>query len=343
MYPTKLLLLTLFSILLVGCGGGSSGKASGSSGPVTVIPVADAGDDFLAFAGDTITLNGSGSTGNSLDFSWQQLTGRPVDLINPTSETPSFVSQEIIGVEQLEFQLIVTDSAGNTTSDMVLVRIEPENTSTTVTRISVNDTGQLQGTNYPSGINSDCTGETVSLQDCFTGRDVEHPSSLDGHGGFSFTKLDSSGLELDATSLIWSCTRDNVTGLTWEIKKETSGPRSNDLRYRWGGQGATVYGTEFYDDWNSLIESANSDLLCGYDDWRVPTIKELQSIIVYDRYHAVDHQFFIYDTGCCWSSSALYYHNESVAEVILLGSGDISSSSRHSKRSVWLVRGPKWQ
>ena len=40
--------------------------------------------------------------------------------------------------------------------------------------------------------------------------------------------------------------------------------------YRWG---TTVYG-----DWDPVIESANNNNLCGFNDWRVPTAAELQQL-----------------------------------------------------------------
>ena len=40
--------------------------------------------------------------------------------------------------------------------------------------------------------------------------------------------------------------------------------------YRWG--------TAVYGDWDPVIESANNNNLCGFNDWRVPTAAELQQL-----------------------------------------------------------------
>ena len=60
----------------------------------------------------------------------------------------------------------------------------------------LNDTGITWGGSYPSGNNAGCTGEEIGAQDCSHGRDFTNNDNSDGHAGFSFTKLDASGLPL---------------------------------------------------------------------------------------------------------------------------------------------------
>ncbi|MCP3952026.1 MAG: hypothetical protein GY697_07375, partial [Desulfobacterales bacterium] len=86
----------------------------------------------------------------------------------------------------------------------------------------LNDTGIDWGGEYTSGNNSDCTSNTVP-QDCDQGRDASNNNNSDGHAGFSFTKLDANGNPLvdqsiDYATTPWSCVKDNVTGLVWEVK-----------------------------------------------------------------------------------------------------------------------------
>jgi hypothetical protein len=99
------------------------------------------------------------------------------------------------------------------------------------------------------------------------GRDtVPDPVPSDGHAGFSFTKLDSSGNPTTGTAV---CIKDNVTGLTW----------STDLGP------STLAGLE------EIIQQ--NDNLCGLTGWRMPTIKELVSIVSYHRINpAIDTDFF---------------------------------------------------
>ena len=153
----------------------------------------------------------------------------------------------------------------------------------------LNDTGLTWAGEYPSGNNGDCTSTTItSSQDCHTGRDVTHNDDIDGHAGFSFTKLNASGVPLadqsvSYESIPWACVRDNITGLVWEIKTTTTGIHHKDNTYKWGGLSALGRNHPdrlgaYYDDWNTLVQGSNDEALCGFDNWRVATVSELTSI-----------------------------------------------------------------
>lgn len=171
----------------------------------------------------------------------------------------------------------------------------------------LNDTGITFGGNYPSGNNAGCTGVTIEQQDCSHGRDVTHNDNSDGHAGFSYTKLSSNGAELPASAMSWACVRDNVTGLVWEMKTDDGSIHDKDNTYRWGGKTAqgSGYGN-YYPDWNTLVDGSNSDALCGFTDWRVPTPNEIQSLVNYSRpsLPAIDITWFPNaHTGSFWSAS----------------------------------------
>lgn len=149
----------------------------------------------------------------------------------------------------------------------------------------LNDTGVTWAGEYPSGDNNTCSSSTItSEQDCHTGRDFTHNDDSDGHAGFSFTKLDASGNPLPASASNWTCVKDNVTGLIWEIKTITAGIHNKDNTYQWGG--LTALGREhpdrlgtYYDpSWNELVQGSNDEALCGFENWRVPKVSELTSI-----------------------------------------------------------------
>jgi hypothetical protein len=182
-----------------------------------------------------------------------------------------------------------------------------------------NDTGLTWGGNYPSGNNPDCTGETISAQDCSHGRDVTHNDPSDGHAGFSFTKISNSGAELSSSATLgsgandWACTRDNVTGLIWEVKTDDGGLRDQNDTYSWyntdpstnGGAAGTDnsgrdtcngYDAEkpaTYCNTQAFVARVNTTGLCGYSDWRMPSVKELEGIVSCDRdWPAIDTTYF---------------------------------------------------
>ena len=137
-------------------------------------------------------------------------------------------------------------------------------------------------------------------QDCDQGRDKSANDNSDGWAGFSFTKLDDNGDDLPAsatqTTDNWECTRDNVTGLIWEVKSPySSNQRYYDYTFTWystdvslsGGDSGTANGgicsggpvkcdTEGY---VTFINQTLPGGLCGLDDgWRLPTAEELLSL-----------------------------------------------------------------
>ena len=170
-----------------------------------------------------------------------------------------------------------------------------DSNSSKISKISkLNDTGITWGGNYPEGNNTTCTSNIDAPQDCHQGRDATRNDNADGHAGFSYTKLDQSGNSLPATAATWSCVRDNVTGLVWEGKTDDGGIHDRDNTYRWGGTTAlgTGYGT-YYPDWDTLVDGSNSQRLCGFSDWRVPTRAELQGLVHYGRINpTIDTDYF---------------------------------------------------
>lgn len=168
----------------------------------------------------------------------------------------------------------------------------------------LNDTGiTWAGENL--GNNTGCTSTTItSPQDCNIGRDTMFNDSIDGHAGFSFTKLDVSGVPLTDQSVNyetepWACVYDNVTELVWEVKSDDGSIHDKDNTYRWGG--ITAIGLEhtnaegiYYSDWDILVNGSNAgDGLCGYNNWRVPTVAELSTIVNKDTFNpAIDTKYF---------------------------------------------------
>jgi hypothetical protein len=191
----------------------------------------------------------------------------------------------------------------------------------------LNDTGITFGGNYPDGNNAACSGENIAAQDCSHGRDAALNDDSDGDAGFSFTKLDANGDGLPASVLAWSCVQDNVTGLIWEVKATDGGLHDKDDRYNWYNTNSSTNGgaNGFADDDGNLCEGysvtdgttycntqaytarVNAAGLCGANNWRMPTIKELAGITNKGRSTpAIDTTYFPNTaSNRYWSSSPL--------------------------------------
>ena len=232
--------------------------------------------------------------------------------------------------------------------------------------IHLNDTGISWAGEYPSGSNTNCTSTTItSAQDCNQGRDATHNDDSDGHAGFSFTKLDANGTPLvdqsvDYAATPWSCVKDNVTGLVWEVKTTNGGLRDKNDRYNWyntdpttnGGSngyadddGAICYGYNSADsstfcNTQAFTARVNAEGLCGYTDWRVPDINELHSIVHQGRVNpTIDTNYFPNTIPSWFWSSSPYASYSYGAWILNFNYGYDGSNLRNYGLYVRLVRG----
>ena len=194
-----------------------------------------------------------------------------------------------------------------------------------------------------------------------------------GPAGFDFTKVANDGSALPASATLgsqprdWACTRDNATGLTWEVK--TSGDqdvRSRRQHFTWynpnsaenggnaGSREVTTYSTcnRTLTECNSqkYIERVNELALCGFRDWRLPTPGELRGIVNYTLGLSGDFNpdyFTLHDPQ--WPSphyltSATYANDPADVWMVEIGGeadggGAGHHHSKDAERLIILVRG----
>jgi hypothetical protein len=223
----------------------------------------------------------------------------------------------------------------------------------------MNDTGIVTGV----GVEGVCTAG----EDCNYGRDASSDTNADddGYKGFSFTKLNSAGQV--TTDASWSCVLDNVTGLIWEVKSgDDDSLHYGSDTYSWyntdsatnGGQSGAVNPTavdcQLYQDDNSTycntaayIAKVNNVGLCGANDWRLPTVQELLSIVSYDAagntgVKTVDTNYFPNIIGNLnfWAATPSAQYDTDAWRVNFEGGYTAISTKDTALLSVRLVRKP---
>ncbi len=330
-------------------------------------PVADAGPAQFVISGDTVTLDASASTDaeSSITYSWLQTdsTGIIITLNDNTAEQPTFTAPVLTAAQTITFEVTVTDIGPRFDTATVNIAIIPVSTA------KINDTGVTDCGDYAYGGGSwndsnaeDCADATdidgdpiPDGQDGHYGRDVSANYDDDGSAGFSFTKLDDNGDPLAQSAVSWSCVKDNVTGLIWEVKTTDSGLRDFNNTYTWynstgindGGDAGTADGGSCSDtgncDTEKYVASVNDSTLCGAPDWQLPTREQLHSLID----HSIDLSGPVLDTNyfpntmvgieaIYWSS--LPHYSSSDAWCITFYWASYNSARKNVSQYVRLVR-----
>jgi hypothetical protein len=183
-----------------------------------------------------------------------------------------------------------------------------------------------------------------------------------------YSKISNSGAVLPDNATLgggandWACTKDNKTGLIWEVKTDDDGLRDKDWVYSWykpnGDNGGSVgytdidkiYGvpkcsTKDNCNTDAFINAVNSKSLCGKKDWRMPTIDELKGLLAIEstinqplnELLSIDANYFPNTNFWYWSSSP-NADGSSHAWLVYFGYGNSDNHFKDFNHFVRLVR-----
>ncbi len=170
-----------------------------------------------------------------------------------------------------------------------------------------------------------------------------HPTSLDAVLGSGPTD--------------WACTGDTQTGLLWEVKvNDPSHLRHMDHTYTWyftnspdgnpgvAGNTSTCGSTLAGQNCNTetYASAVNAAGLCGFTNWHVPTISELESLVKTGSYPAIDTDYFPHTVSSYFWSASPYAYLSGSAWYVGFGYGSSDGYDRSSYGRVRLARGGQW-
>lgn len=279
--------------------------------PANEVPIVDAGIDQNAYEGSIVELSGTATDtdGTIESYQWSQISGEVVTISNDNNNTSNFTVPKVFNNTILVFELLATDNEGATNIDNIEIAVKKNG--------QLNDTGLTECLDEDMALTS-CPSSYYIGQDAEFGRDALAKSNElvkvgTGDAGFDFTKLDANGEPLDESATEWSCVKDNLTGLIWEVKTNDLGLQDKNNIYsyynpynKWtNGTRDAGKCSEIECDTNSYMDAINSLALCGGTNWKLPSISQIVSIANYN-YSAppIDPKFFPNTKNrAYWSSS----------------------------------------
>ena len=190
-----------------------------------------------------------------------------------------------------------------------------------------------------------------------------------GAAGFDYTKLANNGSDLAAGAALgtaatdWACTRDNITGLTWEVKvNDVTKLRHAGWTYTlYNSDGTTNGGVEGTPDTGvgvgsdnclnaarcdteKFVADVNTAGLCSFNtDWRLPTRRELRTLAHAGAQNpSIDTTYFPNTSASFYWSVSSYVPLPANAWSVFFGNGYTFNIGKSSSNFVRLVRGTQF-
>ena len=332
---------------------------------VTPVPVAITKQPVAktVTAGQTASFSVEATGTAPLGYQWKK-DGTDITGANASTYT---TDATVIGDDRAVFTVVVSNGAGSATSNpasLTVMEVPVITTQPTVEPITAGQTAMFSvtakgtppliyqwkkgGTVIPGATSSSYTTPEMSI----AGNGVEYSVVVSNNAGtassssatLKVNRSSATGYSLVANGNGGSydkteCVKELSTGLVWE-GKTASGTRAGTNAYT-NYDASYTGGTDITLGTNSIgyVNSVNAGSgLCGFTDWRLPTMEELKGILTSSGSPRIDTTWFPNTQTFYWTSSP-YVSDSSHAWGVAFDYGDDYYSLRSNRTDqVRLVR-----
>lgn len=323
--------LVAVTLIFSACGGGG--------GAVVMPSISSQVMDSVVYQGQAATFSVT-AQGGALSYQWYK-GNQAVSGATASTYTTLSLALSDTGAQ---YHVVVTNSTGSIKSNIAILTVKSAPAG------KINDTGITPSQCLSNDALVSCSSTTTDAQDGQVGRDITANDNTDGKAGFSFVKISSTGVELANSATAWSCVKDMTTGLMWEVKTSlnkddtfTNYDNINTNQKYNSTTGVlekpTQSDLDFANNSIGYIRSVNGAALCGFNDWRLPTLEELQGLVDYGSSSGplIDTTWFPNSVNTItWSSTS---SADGYAWITDFSTGKTASWARNQFKSIRLVRG----
>ena len=246
-----------------------------------------------------------------------------------------------VNIKQLpdNMQCVMNKPSGTAVADVIDISVSCF-TPVTATGITSNQCFK----SADSGLVSCADSSVISLN-------TEQDGNRSSINAMGFDLVTQDGITYSSND----CVKDKVTGLVWEIKSADNAARDYQktfthfdnlsLPQKSDGSKPSQAEIDAPDNATAYIRQVNSMKLCGITDWRLPTVRELHSIVNYgSKDIAIDTKIFSHPPNQndeYWTSSS-FLDTDGIQQAFNVNfyAGYVNTKYRDEKIYIRLVRGP---
>ena len=166
----------------------------------------------------------------------------------------------------------------------------------------------------------------------------------------TYIKHDMKGRLLTDNDEQWTCVQDTQSGLMWEVKAQDDAMRNANNLYSWfDPESSSVKGKpdggrckgDAACDTYAYVQEMNKRNYCGYNDWRLPTREQMQTLVNLENSKdkvTINKQYFPQTVPSWYWTASENNNSDELAWYVLFRNGLALNDLKERAKHIRLVR-----